>query len=243
MTPCPPARRPRTPPCRLAAGACRPRSAHGAPGRHLVSFCFRSASRPTKSPLVHDTTHSRPALRLVMPGPSSWPCNGSPASSRSVSRAPRPAGSIPVPSDRSPHVGGTVGRNRELNPVLAGVAGTRRDAGGAVELEVDHAEPPDCRSVRHDRAQHGAGLRALDRDHGPIGRDVGERQVEIGSFRPRTTSEEGRRDTDRYSTRWASRRRPRSERHQTMMSSATDPSGRADACTGIARGRSSPGRS
>ena len=31
-----------------------------------------------------------------MPGPSSWPCRGSPASSRRVSRAPRPAGTTPA---------------------------------------------------------------------------------------------------------------------------------------------------
>src|ERR1700734_232301 len=55
-----------------------------------------SAERPTKSPgLSNFTTRPRPASNGVMDGPSSLPYSGMPASSRSVSRAARPAGTSP----------------------------------------------------------------------------------------------------------------------------------------------------
>ena len=85
-----------------------------APGAALRSRCRaaggplpararpRAASRPRKSPLSHRTTQPSPACSGVMPGPSSWPCNGRPASRRSVSRAPSPAGVTPAADDRVP---------------------------------------------------------------------------------------------------------------------------------------------
>ena len=60
------------------------------------SFLANSASRPRKAPLSHDTTHSRPASRELIPLPSSCPCSGRPASRRKVSRAPSPAGTPPA---------------------------------------------------------------------------------------------------------------------------------------------------
>ena len=66
-------------------GGCTPRSRSTA-----------SAARPRKLSLPHATTHPSPACSGVMPGPSSWPCNGSAASRRRVSRAPRPAGTMPA---------------------------------------------------------------------------------------------------------------------------------------------------
>ena len=50
------------------------------------------------SALSHATTQPSPACSGVMPGPSSWPCSGRPASRRSVSRAPSPAGLMPAPT-------------------------------------------------------------------------------------------------------------------------------------------------
>jgi hypothetical protein len=47
------------------------------------------ALRPSHDP-------SEAGLQAGDPGPSSWPCNGSAASSRKVSRAPRPAGVTPA---------------------------------------------------------------------------------------------------------------------------------------------------
>ena len=47
-----------------------------------------------------------------MPGPSSWPCKGRPASSRRVSRAPRPAGRGPGGDDGFPQGDGLVRRER-----------------------------------------------------------------------------------------------------------------------------------
>ena len=71
-------------PPRHARARARPRAA---PGR---------GSRPCRSARPRPD----PACSGVMPGPSSWPWSGRPASSRSVSRAPRPAGVIPASSRR-----------------------------------------------------------------------------------------------------------------------------------------------
>ena len=57
-----------------------------------AAFSSSSAARPTKSPLAQPTTQPSSAWSGVMPGPSSWPCRGRPASRRRVSRAPSPAG-------------------------------------------------------------------------------------------------------------------------------------------------------
>src|SRR5271166_1991113 len=77
--------------------ARRPRRSRRGPSARSAS----RAARPQNSPLSHPTTQARLAWRGVIPGPNSWPCRGSPASSRRVSRAPRPAGTAPVPSTAS----------------------------------------------------------------------------------------------------------------------------------------------
>ena len=70
-----------------------------------------------------------------MPGPSSWPCNGSPASSRNVSRAPSPAGSIPASMTASHTAAAAFGRHRDLDPVLARVARSGHHARRAVPVD------------------------------------------------------------------------------------------------------------
>ena len=59
------------------------------------AFSASSASLPMNS-VSNATTQPRPACNGVMSGPSSWPCSGRPASRRSVSRAPSPAGVAPA---------------------------------------------------------------------------------------------------------------------------------------------------
>ena len=107
-----------------ARGGRRPSTAR--PRRRRATPCSRSAtsgSRPRNPPgLSHATTQPRPAWRGVIPGPSSWPCSGRPASSRSVSRAPSPAGYGPGAEHRLPHDRRRVGRDGQLDAVLARVA-------------------------------------------------------------------------------------------------------------------------
>ena len=81
----------------------RPRSRRATP-RVLLGLERRRGrgSRPCRSAPPSPS----PACSGVMPGPSSWPCSGSPASSRSVSRAPSPAGVMPGVEQRSPHRAG-----------------------------------------------------------------------------------------------------------------------------------------
>ena len=83
----------------------------------------RAAARPRKSPLSKRTTQPSPAWSGVIPGPSSWPWSGSPASSRSVSRAPSPAGRDPGVEQRPPHRRRRRAGHVQLDAVLAGVAG------------------------------------------------------------------------------------------------------------------------
>ena len=58
------------------------------------------AALPRNTGLLRPTTQPRPACSGVIPGPSSWPWSGSPASSRNVSRAPSPAGRTPAARSR-----------------------------------------------------------------------------------------------------------------------------------------------
>ena len=91
-----------------------------------------SAARPRNVGLPHATTQPRPACSGVMPGPSSWPCNGNPASSRSVSRAPSPAGTMPAPTIAAHSVGRGLGGHGDLDAALARVAGAGDRARHAV---------------------------------------------------------------------------------------------------------------
>ena len=75
-----------------AAGAASPTSRPCSRRRTPAARSASSARRPRNGPLSQPTTQRRPACSGVIPGPSSWPCSGSPASRRRVSRAPSPAG-------------------------------------------------------------------------------------------------------------------------------------------------------
>ncbi len=111
------------------------------------------------------TTQPSPACSDVMPGPSSWPCSGRPASSRNVSRAPRPAGSTPAPVTAS-HTSTALRRgHRELDTVLARVAGAGDDAPDPVPLDRGDAEPSDRRGLGPHGRQPFPRRRTLHRDH------------------------------------------------------------------------------
>ncbi len=68
----------------------------------------------------------------MIPSPSSWPWSGRPASRRRVSRAPSPAGAAPAPSTASKNGPAASPWHRALDAVLAGVAGPRGQAVGAL---------------------------------------------------------------------------------------------------------------
>ena len=92
--------------------ATRPLSSRRGPSARSRS----SAARPRKSPLSHPTTQPRAAWRGVIPSPSSWPWRGRPASSLRVSRAPSPAGRTPVPSTASQNWGATAAGTAHSTP-------------------------------------------------------------------------------------------------------------------------------
>ena len=75
-----------------------------------------------------------------MPSPNSWPCRGRPASSRSVSRAPSPAGSTPAASSASHTARRGGNRHCDLDPVLAGVTRAGDGARGARDLDALYTE-------------------------------------------------------------------------------------------------------
>ena len=107
-----------------------------------------------------------------MPGPNSWPCSGRPASSRSVSRAPRPgrcdAGVEQLrPTPRARRRPPTC----SLDTVLAGVAGARDDpVADRLDAEARHR-----RSCGRDRREPRPGVGALHREHRSRRGDVAER--------------------------------------------------------------------
>ena len=126
----------------------------------------------------------RPAWSGVIPGPSSWPCSGSAASRRRVSRAPRPGGNGPGAEHRLPHDRGQLGRHRQLHAVLAGVARAGHGALGArrpmpCRRGSDRRRPPRARScARRSRAagpctamiaRLGGDVLAADGRHHPVG--------------------------------------------------------------------------
>ena len=97
-------------------------------GRRRARARRPARPRPRNVGLPHATTQPSPACSGVMPGPSSWPCSGSAASRRSVSRAPSPAGHDAGAGDRGPQVGCGRGGHGDLDAALAGVAGAGDDA-------------------------------------------------------------------------------------------------------------------
>ena len=108
----------------------------------------------------------------MIPGPSSWPCNGRPASRRSVSRAPRPGGRHPGGQHRLPERAGRLGRHRALHAVLAGVAGPGHGHRHPVPVHPGHPEPLHRGRLGAHLGQPGPGLGTLDGDDGPPGGDV-----------------------------------------------------------------------
>ena len=166
------------------------------------------------------TTQARPACSGVMPGPSSWPCSGSPASSRSVSRAPSPAGEMPASSSAAstppPRRRERAARRRPRR-----CSRCRRSSRGAPpNVERFHREsgdPPRARA--HDRRQPFPRLGTLHRQHGARRGDV----VDLAL----APTVEHRRFTERVeqrlrcSTRSASRGSRPAPTHHTMMSSTT----------------------
>ncbi len=103
-----------------------------------------------------------------MPGPSSWPCKGRPASRRSVSRAPRPAGLTPAATTARQKARGDLGGDGALDAVLARVAGAGDSARHPFELEVRHGEVAHRRCLGGDARQALARLRPLHGDDRPL---------------------------------------------------------------------------
>ena len=170
-----------------------PAGAGPRPGSRSAS----SAALPRNAGLFHPTTQPSPACSGVMPGPSSWPCSGRPASSRSVSRAPSPAGSTPAPSTARHNAGGRLGRHGHLDAVLAGVAG----AGDQARRCPSQREPGDAEAA--DGGRLGRHRRpARSRASGPC---------TAMTARPAVTSvaAHGVEHPGRCSRRWASRRTTR----------------------------------
>ena len=120
----------------------------------LVLAAAASASRPMKSPLSSFTAQPRPAWSGSISSLSSWPYSGMAASRRSVSRAPRPHGLAPAPSNSSHSVDRLRGGHHELQAVLAGVAGAADDAGSAV---VPRRRGDSSRQGRRGRSRTGRG--------------------------------------------------------------------------------------
>ena len=153
----PPHRRP-PPGCAHAAGGGRRPAGPGAGGRRPAPF-GRERARPRKSPLSQRTTQPSPAWSGVIPSPSSWPCSGSPASSRSVSRAPSPAGVDAGRDDRPPEARRVRRGHVDLDAILAGVPGAGDDARNAVPTHRRDREPLDRRQRRVDgREQRAAAV-------------------------------------------------------------------------------------
>ena len=189
--------------CRRGGGRRRPRARR------------RARRVPRNAGLPHATTQPSPACSGVMPGPSSWPCSGSPASRRSVSRAPSPAGWMPAPTIAAHRSPARVGRHRDLDAPLAGVAGAGDHARRRPPRRVGDAEPPDGRRLRRrpspaDRAPPGPARRARP-----------ARGWSRGRRRRRAPGRCWRRSASRRRRR---RRRPSPGCHHTMMSSSTEPS-------------------
>ena len=127
---------------------------------------------PRNSGLSKATTHARPACSGEMPGPSSCPWSGKPASRRSVSRAPRPAGWTPPLDDRRPQRFGLRRRHRHFEPGLAGVAGSGDDALDAVPRRRRDSEATDRGGLRPELRDPLLGLGSLHGEHGAGRRDV-----------------------------------------------------------------------
>ena len=129
-----------------------------------------SASRPRNGPLSQLTTHPSPACSGVMPGPSSCPCSGSPASRRSVSRAPRPAGWTPAAITARQNAGATSAarrtrrRPRRCNPCR------RHGTWHPPNSKLAHREMPDRRRLGRYGGEPLSCLRSLHGDDRPLAR-------------------------------------------------------------------------
>jgi hypothetical protein len=112
----------------------------------------------------------RPASTGVVVVSMSWPYRHRPASRRSVSRAPRPAGlTSGWPAALRP-VPRPVGRHRDLEAVLAGVARARDEAVGTRQREVAAGHEGQLFHAGFRRASAVHRLRALQRQQARSGR-------------------------------------------------------------------------
>ena len=172
------ARRPGSPGTRPAADDGPRRAGPAAGGRRLAPSRPAAAPGPGSRPCRSGPpSPARPASG-VMPGPSSWPCSGRPASRRSVSRAPRPAGTIPAATISRQSAGGVLGGHMDLDAVLAGVP---RAGDDAVDVTPRARVRPRTAAPRRSSGDtvpsQLARLRSLHREHRPGRRDVGDLAV------------------------------------------------------------------
>ena len=137
----------------------------------------RSASEPMKpvSSLQHQPSPASIGLRS---SERSLPYRWKQTSSRSVSRAPSPAGFTPLLEQRVPDGAGIAGRDQELHPVLARVAGAADEHVGAGHAEPRRTHP--LGELAHGEPLHRrAGVWTLNGQHRVVGERVLQVRVEI----------------------------------------------------------------
>ena len=114
-----------------------------------------------------------------MPGPSSCPWRGRPASNRSVSRAPRPAGRMPASRRSRQHAGATT-RARAARRRPRRCSRCRRPSRVRRRTRPPVPRTADLGPPRLQRIELLAGGGPLDRDHGPARGDVVDRALAAG---------------------------------------------------------------
>ena len=129
-------------------------------------------------------------LEGVMPGPSSWPCRGNPASRRSVSRAPRPAGTTPASSTACQKLGRGVARGRH----------TRRRPRRCSRFPRPHSRRRATKSAPRAKRGTAAASGATDDSRR---RACGSLHGDHGSGGGGVVTADGIADPRRCSTRWA----------------------------------------
>ena len=144
--------------------------ARPARGPPLARACA-SASRPMKSRSSgsNATVQARPDSRGWWVSSMSLPYRFMPASRRSVSRAPRPAGATPCARSARQASAASGGRQHDLEAVLAGVAGAREEPG----VERGRRRIARCRAPCRDARRTGA-CAVLSRALGPCTASIGE---------------------------------------------------------------------
>ena len=108
--------------------------------------------------------NARPDSTGVVVASMSLPCSGRPASSRSVSRAPRPASRIAGLASRRRTIAlGLRQWQRDLEAVLAGVSGAGGEALGAEQAQCRGLHEAQRHRRRVERGEHSLGRRTLQR--------------------------------------------------------------------------------